>query len=85
MAPTMSFGAKGSGTVYTQTDYDVWRAHFGESAGPGASSGAAAVPEPAAWMLLMYCRRDAAYEVWPLVVAIANLTSRRRRLRNERE
>jgi hypothetical protein len=48
---------KGLGTTYTQADYDVWRAHFGQSA-PGAGSGSgvstnADVPEPATLVLLM--------------------------------
>jgi hypothetical protein len=45
---------KGLGTTYTQSDYDVWRTHFGQSAGSG--SGAitnAAVPEPATLVLLV--------------------------------
>ena len=46
------------GTTYTQTDYDVWRAHFGQSA-PGAGSGSgaianSAVPEPTTLALLMF-------------------------------
>jgi hypothetical protein len=50
----------GLGTTYTQTDYDVWRAHFGQSVGNGAAGyplGAsaeplsAAVPEPSSWVL----------------------------------
>jgi hypothetical protein len=49
---------KGLGTTYTQNDYDVWRAHFGQTA-PGGGSGAgaianAAVPEPATVLLLMF-------------------------------
>jgi hypothetical protein len=37
----------GLGTTYTQADYDVWRAHFGQPAGSGAVVGANfAVPEP---------------------------------------
>jgi autotransporter-associated beta strand protein len=39
---------KGLGTTYTQNDYDVWRAHFGQTAGSGSGAVAnAAVPEPA--------------------------------------
>jgi autotransporter-associated beta strand protein len=46
---------KGLGTTYTQDDYDVWRAHFGQTAGPGSAAGAnAAVPEPATLVLLMF-------------------------------
>jgi hypothetical protein len=49
---------KGLGTTYTQADYDVWRAHFGQSA-PGTGSGLGvsanvAVPEPATLELLMF-------------------------------
>jgi hypothetical protein len=45
---------KGLGTTYTQADYDVWRAHFGQTAGSGASIGAsAAVPEPATLFMLL--------------------------------
>src|SRR6478752_202912 len=29
---------KGLGTTYTQTDYDVWRAHFGQTAGSGTGT-----------------------------------------------
>ena len=53
----------GLGTTYTLADYDVWKAHFGMSAGIGSGSGAAlpsaallspTVPEPAsAWLTLM--------------------------------
>ena len=46
---------KGLGTTYTESDYDVWRAHFGEVAGSGSSLGSsAAVPEPAT-AALMFC------------------------------
>ncbi len=41
---------KGLGPTYTQDDYNIWRAHFGESAGSGAGAAIksphAAVPEP---------------------------------------
>lgn len=45
---------KGLGTTYTQADYDLWRAHYGETpnAGPGAGAGSA-VPEPAGFALLL--------------------------------
>lgn len=33
------------GTTYTQDDYDVWRAHFGQTVGAGALAGSS-VPEP---------------------------------------
>jgi hypothetical protein len=51
----------GLGTTHTPADYDLWRAHFGQSAGIGAAgypSGASAellsasVPEPSALVLL---------------------------------
>jgi hypothetical protein len=42
------------------TDFDYWRAHFGEALGSGAGqgataglSGSAAVPEPASWLLML--------------------------------
>jgi hypothetical protein len=39
---------KALGTTYTAQQYNVWRAHFGETAGSGAGANAnAAVPEPA--------------------------------------
>lgn len=41
----------GLGTIYTPADYDVWRAHFGETAGAGVSL--SAVPEPATCVLLL--------------------------------
>ncbi|HEY3395990.1 MAG TPA: PEP-CTERM sorting domain-containing protein, partial [Lacipirellulaceae bacterium] len=43
---------KGLGTKYTSNDYDVWRAHFGETAGIG-SLFHASVPEPATSLLLI--------------------------------
>jgi hypothetical protein len=45
---------KGLGTMYTQSDYEVWRAHFGQAAGSGAGAIAnTAVPEPTTLGLLM--------------------------------
>jgi sulfatase modifying factor 1 len=48
---------KGLGTTYTQPAYDVWRAHFSQSAGSGAALPSAeplsAVPEPATPLLLL--------------------------------
>ena len=49
---------KGLGTTYTQTDYDLWRAHFGETAGGGSGAGATgslstAVREPSSAGLLL--------------------------------
>jgi phospholipase/lecithinase/hemolysin len=42
---------KGSGTTYVPIDYDIWRAHFGQTtpggSGMGATAFASAVPEPA--------------------------------------
>jgi hypothetical protein len=38
--------------VVDQADYGFWRANFGAMAG-GSAGQAAAVPEPAAWLLLM--------------------------------
>jgi hypothetical protein len=50
----------GLGTIYTQNDYGVWRAHFGASLGPGNGSAlpsvtslSARVPEPASALLLL--------------------------------
>jgi probable HAF family extracellular repeat protein len=47
---------KGLGTVYTSNDYDVWRAHFDQTAGAGAGLPSteplsAAVPEPTSLLL----------------------------------
>jgi hypothetical protein len=49
---------KGLGTTYTQTDYDAWRANFGQTIGSGAALPSAeplsaAVPEPATLTLLI--------------------------------
>ncbi len=45
---------KGLGTLYTQNDYDVWRVHFGQTAGSGVGASAnAAAPEPANLELLV--------------------------------
>ncbi len=44
---------KGLGATFTPGDYNVWRAHFGQT--PGSGAGAimnAAVPEPATWVML---------------------------------
>jgi hypothetical protein len=44
---------KGLGTFYTQNDYNVWRAHFGQTASGGVSAGAiVAAPEPTTIMML---------------------------------
>ena len=47
----------GLGTIYTQNDYNVWRARFGQTAGSGSALPSAgplpsAVPEPATFALL---------------------------------
>jgi autotransporter-associated beta strand protein len=42
----------GLGTVYQQSDYDVWRSHFGQTPGTGSGGSLAGVPEPAACSLL---------------------------------
>jgi hypothetical protein len=45
---------KGLGTTYTSQQYNVWRAHFGQTAGSGTSATVnAAVPEPASLVLLV--------------------------------
>ena len=45
---------RGLGTTYTQAHYDIWRAHFGQTAGSGAVAAlSAAVPEPATLVLLL--------------------------------
>ena len=59
------------GTTYTQNDYNVWRSHFGQTAGSGASAVVnAAVPEPTTFGLVMFAatvwcfrRGRAAYKV----------------------
>ena len=46
---------KGLGTTYTPSDYNVWRAHFGQTAGSGAGSIAtAAVPEPPSAAIMLF-------------------------------
>jgi autotransporter-associated beta strand protein len=47
---------KGLGTIYTQNDYDAWRAHFGQTPGGSgavANSSKQLVPEPATTQLLL--------------------------------
>jgi hypothetical protein len=54
----------GLGSIYTQADYAVWTAHFGESLGSGSAGSSpshAAVPEPASAMLLVLA---AAAGIW---------------------
>jgi fibronectin-binding autotransporter adhesin len=43
---------KGLGTTYTQSDYDAWRAHFGQTASGAGATTNTAVPEPATFALL---------------------------------
>ena len=48
---------EGLGSSFTQADYDLWRAHFGETAGNGSgkivnSTGSFTVPEPASAVLI---------------------------------
>jgi autotransporter-associated beta strand protein len=43
----------GLGSTYTQDDYDVWRAHYGQTAAGGSGiTSSATTPEPTTWMLL---------------------------------
>jgi hypothetical protein len=45
---------KNLGTIFTQADYDVWRAHFGQTAGSGAGTIAnATVPEFSTLIMLI--------------------------------
>jgi hypothetical protein len=45
----------GLGTAFNQTDYDVWRAHFGQTTGSGFGVRQnATTPEPATMMLLVF-------------------------------
>lgn len=45
---------KGLGTTYTQTDYDVWRTHFGQGTSAAANSSATGIPEPASTTLFSF-------------------------------
>jgi len=46
---------KGLSIAYTQSDYNVWRAHFGQTANSASgASGNSAVPEPAGLVLMMF-------------------------------
>jgi hypothetical protein len=50
---------KGLGPTYTQNDYNIWRTHFGQTAGSGAASPSArslsaSVPEPTTLVLMMF-------------------------------
>jgi hypothetical protein len=43
----------GLGTTYTQSDYDLWRSHFGQTMGSGSALGvSSAVPEPMSLLLV---------------------------------
>ena len=53
MPPTTSHGAKGLGTIYVAVDYDLWRLNFGKTISSTAAVAIAAVPEPAALVLLI--------------------------------
>jgi hypothetical protein len=67
----------GLGTTYTQTDFDLWKAHFGETqsgSGTFASGGASrAVPEPTAATLLVLA--VGTFVVAPGVVLVKGLAS----------
>ena len=63
--PTTPCWRDGLGSIYTQTDYDVWKSHFGQTTGSGAvasggSNDVVAVPEPGAGWLL-FCGAAALY------------------------
>lgn len=45
---------KGLGTTYTQNDYNVWRAHFGQPGSGSVANTNAAVPEPATLVLFVF-------------------------------
>jgi hypothetical protein len=61
---------KGLGTNYSQSDYDIWRAHFGEGgSGSGSAASVAAVPEPGAVSLM-------------IIAGLAMIGRRGERLRN---
>ncbi len=59
---------KGFGTTYGQTDFNTWRAHFGQtlSAGLGAAT-TAAVPEPGAAFLVIVAAAALPIRVWQSV------------------
>jgi hypothetical protein len=44
---------KGLGTIYTQVDFNTWRANFGQAAGAGSSADSSHVPEPSAMCLIL--------------------------------
>jgi hypothetical protein len=43
---------KNPGEIYTQNDFNIWRAHFGQTAGSGSLADVM-VPEPASALLLI--------------------------------
>jgi hypothetical protein len=44
---------RGKGTIYTSSDYNLWRAHFGATVGTGSAAATAGpIPEPATCILL---------------------------------
>jgi hypothetical protein len=70
----------GLGSIYTQADYDLWRTHFGQTAGSGAigplsrrsatvESSSTAVPEPTSQLLCILAPSSA--------IALATLQRRR--------
>jgi hypothetical protein len=57
---------KGLGTMYTQSDYNAWRARFGQTAGSGLALGSfsnTTIPEPAAATLLILVAAGVALRV----------------------
>jgi hypothetical protein len=57
-APDYVVWRKGLGTIFTPDDYNIWRAHFGQTAGSGSAlpsneSLSASVPEPATLILMI--------------------------------
>jgi T5SS/PEP-CTERM-associated repeat protein len=68
---------KGLDTTYTLADYDVWRAHFGETTGSNTASSlrtGASVPEPGTLLLALIlaghvcrCRRNRSDRSWHLM------------------
>ena len=56
--PGLAADGNNSGTI-DPGDYDVWRAHFGQTAGSGSGDSTnAAIPEPATLMLLILTAAD---------------------------
>jgi hypothetical protein len=41
------------GSIYTQEDYNVWRANFGRTLALGVAAGVATVPEPSTMLILL--------------------------------